>query len=288
MSSKRKHDSASDKSSVTDANKKRSAGKLIRIVFITGNAKKLEEVKAILFAGSSSNVILTSRKLELDEPQFLEAEEISEWKVARAAEAVRSNKDILKPTKDEISQLEKATGSKFNEESATKSFETIPTYILTEDTCLCFDALDGYPGPYIKWFLDKVGLNGLNKMIDGFMFAALAEGKDIENIRRGYALCTFGLSSVSENTKELEKIVKISENGHTITTKTKDGVHLFAGRTYGKIVRPRGPNAFGWDPIFQPEGTQTTFAEMTKDEKNKISHRFRALEGVKEWIGKQT
>ena len=35
-----------------------------------------------------------------------------------------------------------------------------------------------------------------------------------------------------------------------------------------------GPKEFGWDPIFQPDGFDKTFAEMAKEEKNKISHRF--------------
>ncbi|KAJ6944138.1 inosine triphosphate pyrophosphatase-like isoform X1 [Populus alba x Populus x berolinensis] len=55
----------------------------------------------------------------------------------------------------------------------------------------------------------------------------------------------------------------------------------FLGKTLGKIVAARGPNDFGWDPIFQPDGYQQTYAEMPKDEKNKISHRSRALDLVK-------
>ncbi len=54
-------------------------------------------------------------------------------------------------------------------------------------------------------------------------------------------------------------------------------VHVFDGRTDGSIVQPRGPLDFGWDPIFQPEGLTTTYAEMTKDAKNKISHRGKSF-----------
>lgn len=56
-------------------------------------------------------------------------------------------------------------------------------------------------------------------------------------------------------------------------------VHVFVGRTAGNIVPARGPkDAFGWDSVFEPlEGGSKTFAEMTKDEKNVISHRGRAL-----------
>lgn len=55
-------------------------------------------------------------------------------------------------------------------------------------------------------------------------------------------------------------------------------VKLFVGRTPGMIVAPRGPGDFGWDPCFQPEGFEQTYAEMTKEQKNKISHRSKAME----------
>lgn len=62
------------------------------------------------------------------------------------------------------------------------------------------------------------------------------------------------------------------------TTGPNRPVHVFDGRTQGRIVRPRGPLDFGWDPVFQPhEGQGKTYAEMTKDEKNAISHRSRSL-----------
>ena len=53
---------------------------------------------------------------------------------------------------------------------------------------------------------------------------------------------------------------------------------LFIGKTEGKIVDARGDNNFGWDPIFEPEGFDKTYAQLDKDTKNKISHRFRATE----------
>jgi inosine triphosphate pyrophosphatase len=45
------------------------------------------------------------------------------------------------------------------------------------------------------------------------------------------------------------------------------------GRTEGRIVASRGHTTFGWDPVFQPEGFQETYAEMDKSVKNTISHR---------------
>jgi inosine triphosphate pyrophosphatase len=55
-------------------------------------------------------------------------------------------------------------------------------------------------------------------------------------------------------------------------------IQTFVGRTDGKIVRPRGSLEFGWDPIFEPtQGFSKTYAEMTKEEKDSISHRSRAF-----------
>uniref|UniRef100_T1GI88 Inosine triphosphate pyrophosphatase n=1 Tax=Megaselia scalaris TaxID=36166 RepID=T1GI88_MEGSC len=59
---------------------------------------------------------------------------------------------------------------------------------------------------------------------------------------------------------------------------------IFQGITDGDIVFPRGPRDFGWDPIFQPKGYNLTYAELPKDEKNKISHRYRALAKMTEYF----
>jgi len=63
-------------------------------------------------------------------------------------------------------------------------------------------------------------------------------------------------------------------------------VKLFQGRNTGKIVPARGPAKFGWDPVFEYKGE--TYAEMDKAEKNKISHRYRALMAFKEFMEKQS
>jgi XTP/dITP diphosphohydrolase len=54
--------------------------------------------------------------------------------------------------------------------------------------------------------------------------------------------------------------------------------HTFEGRAEGKIIfKARGEHGFGYDPIFLPDGYESTFAEMTMLEKGEISHRARAL-----------
>lgn len=62
----------------------------------------------------------------------------------------------------------------------------------------------------------------------------------------------------------------------------KDEIILFQGRTQGVIVEPRGPRDFGWDACFQPNGYDKTYAELPKSEKNKVSHRFRALDKMRD------
>ncbi|XP_016459930.1 inosine triphosphate pyrophosphatase-like isoform X2 [Nicotiana tabacum] len=174
------------------------------VTFVTGNAKKLEEVRAIL----GQSIPFQSLKLDLPELQG-EPEDISKEKARIAA------KEVNGP-------------------------------VLVEDTCLCFNALKGLPGPYIKWFLQKIGHEGLNNLL------LACEDKT------AYAMCVFSLA-LGPNTEPL----------------------TFVGKTLGRIVPARGPNDFGWDPIFQPHGYDQTYAEMPKEEKNKISHRGKALELVK-------
>ena len=57
------------------------------------------------------------------------------------------------------------------------------------------------------------------------------------------------------------------------------GSHLFAGEVHGEIIHEfRGAMGFGYDPLFVPDGWNLTFAEVTKDEKNRVSHRAKAFE----------
>lgn len=185
------------------------------LVFVTGNIKKLEEVVSILGKNFPREII--NKDIDLAEYQG-DADDISIAKCRAAYEIVKGP-------------------------------------VIIEDTCLCFDAMNGLPGPYIKWFSDKLGPDGLHKMLDGW--------KD----KGAEAICTFAYT-----------------NGDS------DGsVILFKGRTRGTIVSPKGPRDFGWDPIFLPDGYDQTYAELPKSVKNEISHRHRALEKLKDYFnGKET
>lgn len=83
--------------------------------------------------------------------------------------------------------------------------------------------------------------------------------------KSAYALCTIAYHSGDSNSD----------------------VVLFEGKTMGKIVPARGPNYFGWDPIFQPDGFEQTYAEMDKAVKNSISHRRKAINNMMDYFTSQ-
>lgn len=215
------------------------------LVFITGNKGKLAEVTAIL--GDSAGALrLTSLKMDLPELQGPTAEYIVREK---AKLAFREARNALKAQEGDES-----------------------TAVMIEDTCLSFDCMGGnLPGPYIKWFLDGVGVKGLYKMAAALHAPSDENGKKCIG-PRAVASCIF--------------TVAFSE----------DDIRLFEGTCEGTIVQPRGDQGFGWDPIFEPTeqsgGEPTgesahgkkTFAEMSAEEKNKISHRSKALAALKEFF----
>ena len=64
-----------------------------------------------------------------------------------------------------------------------------------------------------------------------------------------------------------------------------DDVNFFEGRVDGTILNaPCGEGGFGYDPLFMPEGYDRSFAEMSADEKNAISHRGRAVRKLVEFL----
>ncbi|CEQ39109.1 SPOSA6832_00592, partial [Sporobolomyces salmonicolor] len=195
------------------------------ILFVTGNANKLKEVRAILLASTqhqtpdqdpaaTPSFTVESQDLDLPEIQGT-TQEVAIAKVKAAAEIVGGP-------------------------------------CITEDTALAFEALGGLPGPYIKHFMKAVGHEGelrsasflrcspacrsppvadphvmppgLNNMLSGFPSKAAT------------AICTFAYSAGPGS----EPII-------------------FEGTTEGKIVPARGPTYFGWDPVFEPvEGNGQT------------------------------
>lgn len=66
---------------------------------------------------------------------------------------------------------------------------------------------------------------------------------------------------------------------------SEDGMKVFVGRTYGEITEEElGKTDFGYDCIFHSTELGKTFGEATEEEKNSVSHRARAVEGLKKWL----
>ncbi|OAE22574.1 hypothetical protein AXG93_731s1170 [Marchantia polymorpha subsp. ruderalis] len=215
------------------------------VTFVTGNANKLEEVKMIL----GQTIPFRSVKLDLPELQG-EPEDISKEKCRLAAKEVLMCKHCNLISEHQMFELLR----KGMEHLSVSAVYWRGIVISSKQAFL----LSSFP---LKWFLQKTGHEGLNNLLAAY------EDKS------AYALCVFSLA--------------LGPDAEPLT---------FSGRTEGKIVPARGPGDFGWDPVFQPDGydltyaystfvkflVSSTFAEMKKEDKNKISHRRRALDKVRE------
>lgn len=88
--------------------------------------------------------------------------------------------------------------------------------------------------------------------------------------------------------KKMEGVTNRKAKFRTVVSLIQNGVeYLFEGEVCGTIRTTKsGCEGFGYDPIFEPEGYSTTFAEMSMDEKNKLSHRARAINKLVDFLKK--
>ena len=120
-----------------------------------------------------------------------------------------------------------------------------------DDSGLEVEALDNRPGIHSSRYAEN----------DKARVAGILEELENKENRRARFVC----------------VVSIAFNGEIIAS--------FRGEVYGKIIEEaRGDNGFGYDPIFMPDGFDKTFAELSQAEKNKISHRAKAIEKVIEFV----
>ena len=113
-----------------------------------------------------------------------------------------------------------------------------------DDSGLFIDALNGFPGVYSSYALRTIGIDGILRLMDG----------------------------TEERSARFECCIGCSFRGEEFTV---------SGRVDGTIaMRPAGSGGFGFDPIFIPTGHEGTFAEMSIDVKNGISHRGRAIQAL--------
>ena len=132
-------------------------------------------------------------------------------------------------------------------DKARKAYAKIRKPLIVEDTGLCIAALNGFPGALSSWVETSIGNDGICGMVRGKGRQAYAE------------TCAVFFDGKS--------------------------IKAFTGRTSGTIIsHPKGKNGFGWDYIFRPNGGRKVYAEMTMDEKNRISHRGKAFSQMKRYL----
>ena len=148
-------------------------------------------------------------------------------------------------------------GSTFEENSlikAKEAFRVSKTYSLADDSGLCVDALDGAPGLYSARYAGTQ---------DEKIEKLLGELKGFENRRAKFVCC----------------VTLLDDKGKMI--------FQTVGECHGSIVKERkGINGFGYDPIFKADNYDCTIAELSDEEKNKISHRGKALKNFLEFMHK--
>ena len=158
------------------------------------------------------------------------------------------------------------TGTTFEENAAIKALASARAAgmpALSDDSGLVVDALDGAPGVYTANWAERE---------DGSRDFAMA----MEKVEK--ALAERGATTPEQRSGRFVSVLCLAwPDGHT---------EMFRGEVEGTIVwPPRGTKGFGYDPVFQPEGFDTTFGEMTSEQKHgwkpddaqALSHRARAF-----------
>ena len=153
------------------------------------------------------------------------------------------------------------TGSTFDENAVLKALglsQQLSGPIIADDSGLEVDALDGEPGIYSARYAgeDATDQQNIEKLLDELSARHVAADARSARFRCAIALA-------------------------------RDGTLLgvFTGIVPGKIVDlPRGHGGFGYDPVFQPDGFELTFAQMLPELKNRISHRAQAGEQLCQFL----
>jgi XTP/dITP diphosphohydrolase len=152
------------------------------------------------------------------------------------------------------------TGTTFEENAEIKALETAnfaKMKVFADDSGLEIEDLGNAPGIFSARYADDN---------DGRIARVLKELKEVETRegpinRKARFVC----------------VIAIAEPGRVIKT--------FRGEVYGRIIcEPRGNGGFGYDPIFQPDGFDKTFSELSPETKDSISHRANALKKAAEFF----
>lgn len=151
-------------------------------------------------------------------------------------------------------------GQTFEDNSLKKAREIMKLcgqITIADDSGLMVDCLDGAPGVYSARFAGE-------------------DGNDEKNNQKLLMLLE-GVPEEKRTAEFVSVITMVYPDGNIITAR---------GECRGRIItEPAGDNGFGYDPLFVPDGYDRTFAQLTAEEKNSVSHRAVALEKLKKLLG---
>ncbi|MGY4689294.1 XTP/dITP diphosphatase [Salibacterium sp. K-3] len=176
---------------------------------------------------------------------------------------VKEFQDMFGPETDVQSLLDvdmediPETGETFEENAALKAEAIADAYqvpVIADDSGLEIDALDGRPGVYSARYA------GEDKKDEANTAKVLREMEGVPEEERGARfVCVIAAAAPGKSTE------------------------TFRGTCEGRIAKaPSGTNGFGYDPVFYLPERGAAMAELQPEEKNQISHRFRALQKMKE------
>lgn len=134
--------------------------------------------------------------------------------------------------------------------SVVHAFQQCRLPVIVEDAALFVEALNGFPGPYASYVYKTIGNEGLLRL----------------------------MTTISNRKARFQSVI-------AYFSEELDAPLCFEGEVFGEITKDirNGCSGFGFDPIFRPFGSKKTFAEMSINEKNKYSHRAKALRKFAKW-----
>jgi len=139
------------------------------------------------------------------------------------------------------------------ETSVKNAYQRCQLPIFVEDAGLFIDALNGFPGPYAAYVYKTVHNSGILKLME----------------------------NVADRRAKFQSVIAYCDDQNPCEPQG------FYGEVKGEITlaerKQQGKSGFGFDPIFQPQGNEKTFAEMPIEEKNSYSHRAMAIRKFAEW-----
>ncbi len=177
----------------------------------------------------------------------------------------------------ELPEVEE-TGTTFRENAALKATEIssqVEGLVLSDDSGLEVDALGGEPGVYSARYARMGDEQDLGRFyIDNTSGRA---GDDAANNTK----LLWKLGDQQNRKARFRCVMVLAQAGETLAS--------FDGAVEGQILnKHHGEGGFGYDPLFVPDGYDKTFAELSSQIKNQLSHRAKAMEKVVAWLADQS